>query len=96
MHPNQKNTMDMHNSYKIVMLVVDKIVMLVVDTLEKLIIKLVQQWKKVSFNWTVWNHDRLTQDKWQDQSKLAWLLTYELIKKWVENIKAQVNIFRER
>lgn len=88
MHPNQKNTMDMHDNYEIVMLVV--------ETLENLIIKLIQQWKEVSFNWTVWNHDRLTQDKWQDQSKLAWLLTYELIKRWVSNIKAQVNIFRER
>ena len=88
MHPNQKNTMDYHDSYEIVMLVV--------ETLEQLIIKLIKQGKEISFTGLAGNHDRMTMDKKLDQNKLAWLLTYEIIHRGLKEMDVKFNILREK
>ena len=88
MHPNQKNTMDYHNSYDIVMLVV--------ETLEQLIIKLIQQGKEINFTGLAWNHDRMTMDKKLDQNKLAGLLTYEIIHRGLKDMDVKFNILRKK
>ena len=88
MHPNQKNTMDYTDSYEIVMLVV--------NILEDLIIKLIQQGKEVNFTGLAWNHDRMTMNKDLDQKRLAWLLTYQLIKRGLKDTETKFNILMQK
>jgi len=71
------------------------LLMMWVEVLEELILKLYNAWKEVKFYWIWWNHWRLTQKK-EDWFNWMWeILIYELIKRWLQNIKVEINILRD-
>ena len=66
-----------------------------VSLLEEMLLKLYKAWKEVKFYWIWGNHDRFTKNK---DDGFAWMwayIAYELVKRWLANIKIEINILKD-
>lgn len=73
-----------------------ELIMSVVNVLEGMINELVRNWKNVSFYWIGWNHDRIGRSHSDDQYRTGALVIYELMKRWLQNVEAKIEIIKEK
>lgn len=87
MHSGQNITMDRQDWFELMLEVADYFIYFLAE--------IKKTWKNVSFTWIAWNHDRLTSKNEDDIFRSAWLMIYELIKRWLSNTDININYFRE-
>lgn len=77
-------------------LTTEELIMLIVDVFENMLISIYKAWKKVTFNWMGWNHDRFTEKKEFDPYRTPAMVVYRFLQKIVENTNIKVNILRDK
>ena len=87
MHPWQIEGMDWIYWYDLIMLAV--------EMLENMFVELYKNWKNVNVIWISWNHDRLTKDNKWDLEKTGWIIIFEMIKRWLQNLNIKIQFLRD-
>ena len=87
-HPWQIESMDWPYGFDLFMKIV--------NLFEQFLLEIYKTWKNVRFIGIAWNHWTLSDKKWWDVEFTGELLIYELIKRWLQNTKIEIDYIRER
>jgi len=86
MHSWQHITADINNPFELMLKAA--------DIFSELLLDIRKMWKKVSFYWIPWNHDRVTAKNEDDMLRIGWLTIYELMKRWLSNTDIVVEYWK--
>lgn len=87
-HPWQIESMDWPYGFDLFMKIV--------SLFEQFLLAIYKTWKNIRFVGIAWNHWTLSDKKWWDVEFTGELLIYELIRRWLQNTKIEIDYIRER
>lgn len=69
----------------------------IVDLFEDFVIRIYEMWKSVEIKWVSnANHDRATKSFRDDPERIVWIAFFELLKRWLRQLKVSVEYAKKR